>query len=203
MDFMTYEERLARRKFRSEIEKYSDKDLYFEVKSKIGLNNGLSKLELIVLERSCSLNSSLNEISNFLEKPVEKIESYYKNGIRKLKRMLFESKKELFMEVVKKELEKTQKKKCIQSKLWIDYIDEMSKKTDLEIYNLISRETVVKEKLCSERNLMISEELILKGSTLKSVADKYLISPERARQIKVDCLFYIKRYNYNLKNNKV
>ena len=57
--------------------------------------------------------------------------------------------------------------------------------------------------LCSERNLMISEELILKGSTLKSVADKYLISSERARQIKVDCLFYIKRYNYNLKNNKV
>lgn len=177
--------------------------MYFEVKSKIGLNNGLGKFELIVLERSCSLNSSLNEISNFLEKPVEKIENYYKNGIRKLKRILFESKKELLIDVVKKELEKTQKKKCIQSKLWIDYIDEMSKKTDLEIYNLISRETIVKEKLCSERKLMILEEVVLKGKTLREVADRYSISIGRARQIKMDCLFYIKKYNYNLKNNRL
>lgn len=202
MNFVTYEERLARKKFRCEIEKYSDKDLYFEVKSKIGLKD-ISKLELIVLERNFSLNSSLDEISNFLEKPLEKIEGYYKSGIRKLKKMLFESKKEFLIDIARKELEDTEKMKCLQSKLWRDYINEMRKKTDLEIYNLVSRETILKENLCSERNLMISEELILKGSTLKSVADKYSISLGRARQIKVDFLFYIKRYNYKLKNNKL
>lgn len=72
MKFMTYEEMLARRKFREEIKDYSDKDLYLEMKSKVCLNNDITKFELTILEKMCISKLSLNEIAISLEKPLKK-----------------------------------------------------------------------------------------------------------------------------------
>lgn len=200
MEFMTYEEMLARKKFREEIKDYSDKDLYLEMKSKVGLNNDITKFELIVLEKMCISKLSLSEIAISLEKPLKKIEEGYKMGIRKVKRVLFENRKEYLVSIVREEIRESERIKSLKSKLWRDYLGEMKKKSDLEIYNLIDRETMLKEKLFSERNLMVLEDLILREDTLKIVAERYGISVSRVNQIKDYCLTCINKYHFKLNN---
>lgn len=151
MIYKSAEDFLIKRKFREEVKGREDKDLYLEAKTISNFPNGIGKLELIVLEKRCASGLSIEEISLLLEKPLEKIETYYKNGMRKTKIILFEDTTEYLLNKVKEDTKEEEQLNLIKYERWKKYLNEMNKKSDLEIYNLVTRETIIRGKLFTKK----------------------------------------------------